>query len=115
MIETNKQLENTATEEPEKKAVKVNPVKKSLSVFGVCLIGAVASKGWKPFFVGMGVAPALTLAELIGLAFVPFALGWVISKGLSFFLKRVSHQSLWLTSSIALILLSLIGQYRSGS
>ena len=52
----------------------------SLFVFLCCSIYAIFAIGWREFFVGIGITPIGTLANLLGIAAVPFLLGWVIAK-----------------------------------
>ena len=112
MTESDKQSNFTETDQHSDKA---KPLNQTLVVFMICLVGAIFIKGWKPFFVGMGIMPMLTIAELIGMAFVPFALGGLIALIFSFFLKKIPQQTLWIFGSIASIVIVLIGQYRGGT
>ena len=87
----------------------------SLFVFLCCLIYAIFAIGWRGFFVGIGITPIGTLANLLGIAVVPFLLGWVIAKVASFAARTVSFRSLWLTGSTLVFVLMLVGQYRAST
>jgi len=83
-----------------------------LKIFLFCIFGGLLFKGWLAFFVGMGVAPLETIAEVIGLAIAPFIVGWILAKALSLALKKVSFHTLWFIGSSLMIALMFIGQWR---
>lgn len=115
MNEPSQQPEFVNNHESANKSQKATPLKQVLFVFLICFLGAIVLKGWRAFFVGIGISPALTIAELIGAAFVQFAFGGIIALALSIFLKKISLQKLWIIGSITCVLISLIGQFRAGS
>jgi flagellar basal body-associated protein FliL len=93
------------------------PPKKSISdklvVFLVCFIFAIILKGWKEFFVALGIMPLQTIAELMGASLVPFMSGWLVAKLLGLLFKTVSFKRLWLGTSFLFFVIMLIGQYRA--
>ena len=93
------------------------PKKKGISdklvVFLVCFIFAIILKGWKEFFVGFGIMPLITIAELLGVSLVPFMSGWLVAKLLGLLFKKVSFKRLWLGTSFLFFVIMLIGQYRA--
>lgn len=84
-------------------------------VFFCCLAFGSISMGWKEFFVGIGVMPIGTLAQLLGVAVVPFLAGWVLAKIGGFFAKSVAFRNLWLAGATLIFLLMLIGKYRTAT
>jgi len=56
-----------------------------------------------------------TFATLLGGALIPFLLGYVIAKGLSFKLKKPPFKNLWLIGATVVIAMSLIGQWRAAT
>ena len=84
----------------------------SIIVYLWCMAGAALLMGWKKFFVGIGVDTSGTIAETMGAALLPFLLGYVIAKGLSFKLKKLPFKNLWLISATVVIVMGLIGQWR---
>jgi flagellar basal body-associated protein FliL len=70
-------------------------------------------KGWKEFFVGLGIMPLQTIAELLGASLVPFMSGWLVAKLLGLLFKKVSFKRLWLGTSFLFFVIMLIGQYRA--
>jgi flagellar FliL protein len=85
----------------------------TLVVFLVCFIFAIILKGWKEFFVGFGIMPLQTIAELLGTSLVPFMSGWLVAKLLGLLFKKVSSKPLWLGTSFLFFVIMLIGQYRA--
>jgi hypothetical protein len=115
MTKSNKQPDNTIYPETDQPADKAKPLNQTLFVFMICVAGAIMIKGWKSFFISMGIMPILTIAELIGMAFVPFALGGLIALILSFLLKKIPLLIFWIFGSVISIIILLIGQYRGGT
>jgi hypothetical protein len=95
---------------PRKKGISDN-----LIVFLVCLIFAIILKGWKEFFVGLGIMPLQTIAALLGSSLVPFMSGWLVAKLLGLLSKKVPFKTLWLGVSALMFLIMLIGQYRAAT
>lgn len=87
----------------------------SLVVLLCCFAFGIISMGWKEFFVGLGVMPIGTLAQLLGVAVVPFLAGWVLAKIGGFLAKSAAFRNLWLAGATLIFLLMLIGQYRAAT
>lgn len=114
-MEQNDEIKKTDEKAIDPSAHRKKELPIGLSVFAWCLIGSIAMKGWKEFFVGLGVMPIGTLAELLGLAILPFLLGWVIARLLSLAIKKISFRNLWIIGSTVIIVIAMIGQWRSAT
>jgi hypothetical protein len=101
-------------------AVKPNPsepkkkdIRFALAMFIACVFGGLFVTGWVKVLVGLGVAPLETIAAQIGVALVPFVVGWLIAKVIGLALKKVSFNTLWVASTTLLIVLMFVGQNKS--
>ena len=101
-------------------AVKPNPsepkktdIRFALAMFIACVFGGLFVTGWVKVVVGLGVAPLETIAGQIGVALIPFVVGWLIAKVLGIALKKVSFNTLWVASTTLLIVLMFVGQNKS--
>ncbi len=80
-------------------------------LFVVCLIGGVFVTGFAEVLVGLSISPVNTIATQFGIALVPFAIGWLIAKGTSFYIKKISFNIIWFFCSIATIIAMFIGSF----
>jgi TPR repeat protein len=101
-------------------AVKPNPsepkkkdIRFALAMFIACMFGGLFVTGWVEVLIGLGVAPLEIISAQIGIALVPFVVGWLIAKVLSLVVKKVSLNALWVASTTLLIVLMLFGQNKS--
>ena len=83
-------------------------VQDSLVVYLYCCGFAIILKGWRAFFVGLGLTPIVTLAELFVMALAPFISGWIAATALGFRSKRLSFYTLWLRTSTTIFLVTLL-------
>jgi hypothetical protein len=112
MNEKTKQNNKTIDTTEDLVSEKRKNVKAAVKIYLWCLVGGLLFKGWLAFFVGMGVAPLDTIAELIGMAFPPFIIGWLLAKLLSLAVRKVSFNTLWFAGATLIITLMLVGQWR---
>jgi len=89
--------------EKEKELLAGNPVWGV--VLGTCIFGTIIFlHGISKFFVGLTIAPIDTLAAVIGMASVPYVIGWIIAKVGEKILK-LKFQHIWISVSAILILI----------
>lgn len=82
-------------------------------MFAACGCGGLVVTGWNEVLVGLRIAPLETVASQIGVATVPFVIGWLIAKLLRFAFKKVSFNTLWSVSAMLLIVFMFIGNNKS--
>jgi hypothetical protein len=78
-------------------------------LFVVCLIGGVFVTGFSELSAGMSVSPINTISIQLGIALVPFVVGWLIAKFVLFFNKRIPFNIVWFICSIATMVVMFIG------
>jgi hypothetical protein len=113
MIETEKQAPQDSDKRIEPSPLATKFARDSLAVYLYCCVFAVILKGWRTFFVGLGLTPIVTLAELFVMALVPFVSGWVVTTALSFIFKKLSFYGLWLRTSTTIFLVTLLVRYHN--
>ena len=115
MIDTEKEAPKDSDKHIETSPFPAKFVEYSLAVYLYCCVLAIILKGWRTFFVGLGLTPIVTLAELFVMALVPFISGWVVATALSFRFKKLSFYGLWLRTSSTIFLVTLLVRYHNVS
>lgn len=87
----------------------------AVTLFVVCMVGGVFVSGWQKTLAGLGVVPITTLGFQLGVALGPFVFGWLVAKGASFVLKKVSFNTVWAVSAAVWILLGFYGRQNAVS
>jgi len=87
----------------------------SIFIFCISFLGVIFVTGFSELSVGLRVSPINTIATQLGIAAVPFVIGWFFAKLLSFFLKSVSVNVLWSFCCITVIVLMFFGNSSSFS
>jgi len=95
--------------------LRIKLVPDSLVIYLWCCVFAIILKGWRAFFVGLGLTPIVTLAELFVMALVPFMAGWIVATILLFIFKNLSFNSLWRRTTTVIFLVTLLGRCRAVS
>lgn len=108
MIETDKQVPQDSDKRTQPSSLPTKFVQDSLVIYLYCCGFAIILKGWRTFFVGLGLTPIVTLAELFVMGIVPFVSGWIVTTALSLIFKKLSFYHLWRRTTTAIFLVALL-------